>query len=63
MALGWKCPETFGESNRFTEGYLQLLPQFELLRVARRLDFRRSLEFGYPPREETAGRVSDRLCL
>ena len=28
-----------------------------------RLDFRRSLEFGYPPREETAGRVSDRLCL
>ena len=29
----------------------------------RRLDFRRSLEFGYPPREETAGRVSDRLHL
>ena len=28
-----------------------------------RLDFRRSLAFGYPPREETAGRVSDRLCL
>ena len=28
-----------------------------------RLDFRRSLEFGYPPREDTAGRVSDRLCL
>ena len=28
-----------------------------------RLDFRRSLEFGYPPREEAAGRVNDRLCL
>ena len=32
-------------------------------RLASRLDIRRSLEFGYPPREETAGRVSDRLCL
>ena len=33
------------------------------MRIHARLDFRRSLEFGYPPREETAGRVSDRLCL
>ena len=32
-------------------------------KILARLDFRRSLEFGYPPREETAGRVSDRLCL
>ena len=29
----------------------------------RRLHLHRSLEVGYPPREETAGRVSDRLCL
>ena len=28
-----------------------------------RLALRRSLEFGYPPREETAGRVSDGLSV